>query len=210
MADEKFDPTDESDASAARDEGRGEEREPIGRELLEHGPDHVESLGDSREGDSREDDTGASAKEDEHEPGGATAAEFESDELARAEAEVAEDDGDGIIDEGEAALAASRVSRRPVRRSAGSEVEPTPSGRGRKPSRKSGATPRQKRGSEHHRTGPVQFVNESVGELRKVVWPTGEQVRGYFAVVLVFVLFIIAFVGLLDLGYGWVILKVFG
>lgn len=60
------------------------------------------------------------------------------------------------------------------------------------------------------RTTPVSFVQQSIGELRKVVWPTGTQVQQYFVVVLVFVLFIMTLVSLLDLGFGWVILNVFG
>lgn len=60
------------------------------------------------------------------------------------------------------------------------------------------------------RTTPAKFVGESLGELRKVVWPTGTQLQQYFVVVLVFVLFIMTFVSLLDLGFGWVILRVFG
>ncbi len=73
------------------------------------------------------------------------------------------------------------------------------------------ATPKQRRAPERpRRTGPARFVSESVGELRKVVYPTGTQLRTYFVVVLVFVLFVITFVSLLDLGFGWVILRVFG
>ena len=60
-----------------------------------------------------------------------------------------------------------------------------------------------------HRTTPVAFVKESVGELRKVVYPTGQQLLNYFVVVLVFVLFVIAYVSLLDLGMGWAIFRVF-
>ena len=59
------------------------------------------------------------------------------------------------------------------------------------------------------RTSPVTFVRQSVGELRKVVYPTGQQLVNYFVVVLVFVLFIIAYVSLLDLGIGWAVFKVF-
>jgi preprotein translocase subunit SecE len=64
-------------------------------------------------------------------------------------------------------------------------------------------------GAEHHRTGPVTFVKESVAELRKVVYPTGQQLINYFVVVLIFVLFIIAIVSLLALAFGWLIFKVF-
>jgi preprotein translocase subunit SecE len=59
------------------------------------------------------------------------------------------------------------------------------------------------------RTGPVKFVRESIGELRKVVYPTGQQVIQYFVVVLVFVLFVIAYVSLLDLGLGAALFKIF-
>ena len=72
------------------------------------------------------------------------------------------------------------------------------------------ATPSQRRGpAKRERTGPVRFVRESIGELRKVVYPTGQQVLQYFVVVLVFVLFVIAYVSLLDLGFGTAIFKIF-
>jgi len=59
------------------------------------------------------------------------------------------------------------------------------------------------------RTGPITFIRESIGELRKVVYPTGPQVIQYFVVVLVFVLFVIAYVSLLDLGLGAALFKIF-
>ena len=59
------------------------------------------------------------------------------------------------------------------------------------------------------RTTPVAFVKQSVGELRKVVYPTGQQLGNYFVVVLVFVLFIIALVSLLDLGIGKLVFAIF-
>ena len=59
------------------------------------------------------------------------------------------------------------------------------------------------------RTTPLKFVRQSIGELRKVVYPTGPQLINYFVVVLVFVLFVIAYVSLLDLGFGWAIFKIF-
>jgi preprotein translocase subunit SecE len=62
---------------------------------------------------------------------------------------------------------------------------------------------------KRERTTPMKFVRQSIGELRKVVYPTGPQLINYFVVVLVFVLFVIAYVSLLDLGFGWVIFKIF-
>lgn len=75
--------------------------------------------------------------------------------------------------------------------------------------KKGRATPRQRTARTGKRTGPIAFVSESIAELRKVVYPTGPQLLNYFVVVLIFVLFIIAFVSLLDLGFGWAVLKVF-
>jgi preprotein translocase subunit SecE len=82
------------------------------------------------------------------------------------------------------------------------ERRPAPKGKG-------APTPSRDRPEKGHRTGPVTFVQESVGELRKTVYPTGHQLLNYFVVVLVFVLFVIAYVTLLDLGMGWAIFRVF-
>lgn len=59
------------------------------------------------------------------------------------------------------------------------------------------------------RTGPVTFYRQIVAELRKVVYPTREQLVTYFFVVLVFVLVMIALVSLLDLGLGKLAFEVF-
>ena len=75
--------------------------------------------------------------------------------------------------------------------------------------KKTEATPRQNRADRPKRTTPAQFVREAVGELRKVVYPTGSQLANYFVVVLVFVLIIIGIVSLLDLGFGALIFRLF-
>jgi preprotein translocase subunit SecE len=59
------------------------------------------------------------------------------------------------------------------------------------------------------RTGPVVFYRQVIAELRKVVWPTREQLVTYFSVVLVFVLFMMLLVSLLDLGFGKLMLTLF-
>jgi preprotein translocase subunit SecE len=72
------------------------------------------------------------------------------------------------------------------------------------------ATPSQRRSPDKkERTGPIRFVRESIGELRKVVYPTGQQVIQYFVVVLIFVLFVIAYVSLLDLALGTALFEIF-
>jgi preprotein translocase subunit SecE len=77
------------------------------------------------------------------------------------------------------------------------------------PTPKGTATAKRDQPVKPERTTPVKFVRQSVGELRKVVYPTGQQLINYFVVVLVFVLFVIAYVSLLDLGLGAAILKIF-
>jgi preprotein translocase subunit SecE len=59
------------------------------------------------------------------------------------------------------------------------------------------------------RTGPVLFYRQVVAELRKVVWPTQEQLVTYFFVVMVFVVFMMALIAGLDLGIGKLIFWVF-
>jgi preprotein translocase subunit SecE len=60
------------------------------------------------------------------------------------------------------------------------------------------------------RTSPTTFYRQVVAELRKVVWPTQQQLMTYFVVVLVFVLVIMTIVSWLDLGFGKLVFKVFG
>jgi preprotein translocase subunit SecE len=74
---------------------------------------------------------------------------------------------------------------------------------------KGAATKKRDQPVKRERTTPLKFVRQSIGELRKVVYPTGPQLINYFIVVLVFVLFVIAYVSLLDLGFGWAIFKIF-
>jgi preprotein translocase subunit SecE len=64
--------------------------------------------------------------------------------------------------------------------------------------------------SRGKRTSPTTFYRQVVAELRKVVWPTQQQLITYFVVVLVFVVVVMAIVSLLDLGFGRLVFKVFG
>ena len=66
------------------------------------------------------------------------------------------------------------------------------------------------RGAEDKpRTGPVTFTKQSIAELRKVVWPTQEQLVTYFIVVMVFVVIMIGIVAALDLGFGRLMFAIF-
>ena len=54
------------------------------------------------------------------------------------------------------------------------------------------------------------FYRQILSELKKVVWPTRKQLSTYTAVVLVFVMFIIAVVSLLDLVLTKIVFWVLG
>ena len=53
--------------------------------------------------------------------------------------------------------------------------------------------------SRSTRTSPTTFYRQVVAELRKVVWPSQQQLITYFLVVLVFVVVVMTIVSLLDL-----------
>jgi preprotein translocase subunit SecE len=59
------------------------------------------------------------------------------------------------------------------------------------------------------RTSPITFYRQVVAELRKVVWPTQEQLVTYFLVTMVFVVFFMALVSALDLGFGKLVFEIF-
>ena len=59
-------------------------------------------------------------------------------------------------------------------------------------------TPRPK----EERTGFRQFLREVRAELRKVAWPTREEVRNYSIIVLITVVVFTAFVAVLDYLFG--------
>lgn len=54
------------------------------------------------------------------------------------------------------------------------------------------------------------FYRQVISELKRVVWPTREQLTTYTSVVLVFVSFIIAVVSIFDLGLTKLVFWIFG
>ncbi len=67
-----------------------------------------------------------------------------------------------------------------------------------------------RRGDDKSRTSPTTFYRQVVAELRKVVWPTQQQVVTYFLVVLAFVLVMMTIVAGLDYGLGKLVFAIFG
>jgi len=54
------------------------------------------------------------------------------------------------------------------------------------------------------------YLREVVAELRKVIWPNRKQMVSYTTVVLVFLAFMVALIGLVDLGLAKLVMLVFG
>jgi preprotein translocase subunit SecE len=56
----------------------------------------------------------------------------------------------------------------------------------------------------------VNYLKQVVAELRKVIWPNRKQMVSYTTVVLVFLAFMVALIGGVDLGLAKLVLLVFG
>jgi len=170
----------------------------------------AEEIADSLTADSLTDDAEPSLEEDL--PGEDLASDLpdpgpyeiaaDEDQAEELDSEADEEDPEQLEEAEEVALAA--MSTLPVRRPRSSKA----------PVKKKDAPTRSRKeatlGVTEKRTGPVTFVKQSISELRKVVWPTGSQLTQYFVVVLIFVMFMIALVSLLDFAFGWALLKALG
>ena len=56
----------------------------------------------------------------------------------------------------------------------------------------------------------LTYLQQVVAELRKVIWPNRKQMVSYTTVVLAFLAFMVAFIGLVDLGLAKLVLLIFG
>ncbi len=68
----------------------------------------------------------------------------------------------------------------------------------------------ERRPSGSGRISPALFFRQVIAELRKVIWPTRDALVTYFAVVLVFVIFMIAIVSVLDFVFNKAAFSIFG
>ena len=69
--------------------------------------------------------------------------------------------------------------------------------------RRAAAAPRRER------TSPVTFLREVRGELRRVAWPTREEVVNYTTIVLITLAVLMAFVFVVDFGFAKSVLFLF-
>ncbi len=72
----------------------------------------------------------------------------------------------------------------------------------------------KKAGADGPTRNPFVFVwnylRQVVAELRKVIWPNRKQMVNYTAVVLVFLIFMVTLIGVVDLGLARLVLLIFG
>jgi preprotein translocase subunit SecE len=78
--------------------------------------------------------------------------------------------------------------------------------RGQSAERRSGSGAAAKR----DRTSPALFIRQVVAELRKVIWPTRNELATYTAAALAFVIVMSAIVLTLDYGFTKLMFWVFG
>ena len=79
------------------------------------------------------------------------------------------------------------------------------------------ASPRPARGKSEERAGIttaiprlITFIKQVVAELRKVIWPTRQELITYTSVVLVFVVIMVLLVAAFDFAFTKGVLAVFG
>lgn len=89
----------------------------------------------------------------------------------------------------------------------GTKAAPTRNGAGT-------ATKTAKKAADRPSRNPIAFVwnylLQVVAELRKVIWPNRKQMINYTAVVLVFLAFMVALIGLVDMGLVKLVTLIFG
>lgn len=102
-------------------------------------------------------------------------------------------------------MAMNRQTRRQLRRQGEMSEDGAPTGKRKGPAR-TGANPAA---ATQERTSPAQFVREVRGELRKVVWPTRDELVNYSIVVLITIVVLTSLIAGLDYLTGEGVLRLF-
>lgn len=123
-----------------------------------------------------------------------------SDERDTRHGAHAADDGDGTA---EVNRPSGKRSARRTRSGSSSSVETgaiaTVDRSSNRAGKSAGKATRERTGNPFKRL--IKFLREVVAELRKVIWPNRKQMVTYTSVVLVFVVFMVAFISGLDLAF---------
>lgn len=117
---------------------------------------------------------------------------------------------DAAVLDADTATASARTGDRPTPSTGNDDVHTPSRSLTQAPVRKRRPAADEELEGRRKRTTPAMFVRQSVGELRKVRWPSGTETGQYFIVVLVFVLVIIGYVGGLDALFAKALLEFLG
>jgi preprotein translocase subunit SecE len=124
-----------------------------------------------------------------------------------------------VSDEPEGTGAVSTQPARPTgtrSRRGGADDADSSSGAQEAPALEDGGKSKKKakKAAKGPRRNPIAYVmnylREVIGELRKVIWPNRNQMVTYTVVVMFFLVFMVALIGLADLGVAKVVMMVFG
>ena len=139
-------------------------------------------------------------------------------DVAGSPVEDADDDDEptAAADRGQTAVAARPqrpTGKRPRRALTVEDADPdtesksTKNGDGKKPKK---PTADKSGPSRNPVTFVITYLQQVIAELRKVIWPNRKQMVSYTVVVLVFLAFMVALIGGVDLGVGKLVMWVFG
>ncbi|SHR45041.1 preprotein translocase subunit SecE [Mycobacteroides abscessus] len=96
----------------------------------------------------------------------------------------------------------------------GSEASASETGEVKKKAGKKSRKPANKKDKSGPSRNPLVqlwvFLQQVVAELRKVIWPNRKQMVSYTSVVLVFLVFMVTLIGVIDLGLARLVMLVFG
>ncbi|WP_255773234.1 preprotein translocase subunit SecE [Mycobacteroides abscessus] len=96
----------------------------------------------------------------------------------------------------------------------GSEASASETGEVKKKAGKKSRKPANKKDKSGPSRNPLVqlwvFFQQVVAELRKVIWPNRKQMVSYTSVVLVFLVFMVTLIGVIDLGLARLVMLVFG
>lgn len=96
----------------------------------------------------------------------------------------------------------------------GSEASASDTGEVKKKAGKKSRKPANKKDKSGPSRNPLVqlwvFLQQVVAELRKVIWPNRKQMVSYTSVVLVFLVFMVTLIGVIDLGLARLVMLVFG
>ncbi len=92
-------------------------------------------------------------------------------------------------------MAMNREQKRMMQRQGQVDAEGAPIAQRRTP-------PRAAKPVKEERTSPAQFLREVRSELRKVAWPSRDEVVNYSIITLVTIVVMTALVAVLDYGFG--------